>query len=64
MHFEIYGEGKHSSGEYERCEQYWGNVCSGFGGVTICYACGQDMMNHSPAALGFIWSRHRGEYND
>lgn len=30
----------------EPCENYFGNVCSGFGAERICWHCGWDMMDH------------------
>jgi hypothetical protein len=32
----------------EICENYFGNVCTGFGGKTICEFCGHDMYEHEP----------------
>lgn len=32
------------------CDAYWGNVCSGFGGKTICTKCGWDMYDHPSEA--------------
>jgi hypothetical protein len=32
----------------EVCDSYFGNVCSGFGGKTICNFCGHDMYKHEP----------------
>jgi hypothetical protein len=28
------------------CDSYIGNMCSGFGGKTICWVCGWDMYEH------------------
>lgn len=28
------------------CVEYWGNVCSGFGGSLTCYKCGWERHEH------------------
>jgi len=42
----------------EPCDYYFGNVCTGFGGKTICDFCGWDMMDHpqQKALWGGEWT--------
>lgn len=37
----------------EPCEQYFGNLCSGFGGQTICTRCGWDFHDHKENKIDF-----------
>lgn len=50
---------KHRGQEPEECEAYLGNVCSGFGGSTICWSCHKEMFEHSAAALGYYLGKRR-----
>lgn len=33
------------------CDSYLGNVCTGFGGETVCYICGWDLYEHDQPGI-------------
>lgn len=36
----------HNSEASEPCDKYAGNLCSGFGGSTVCWFCGWNRFSH------------------
>lgn len=47
------GQGQPSKAE-KPCENYAGNLCSGFGAECICYWCGWDRIEHDSEYTDFM----------
>ena len=46
------------------CDNYFGNLCGGFGAPTTCHWCGWDKASHEPALLEMVRLSNRTDRFD